>query len=321
MSDFDGQITRNDAGALIPEEVSQEIIQAVPAASTVMTLGRRLPNMARAQYRLPVFNALVQAYFVSGDTGLKKVTKAAWKNVYVYAEEIAAIIPIPEAVLDDTSYDIWGETKPKLVEAFGALFDAAVLLGTNKPANWPNGLLAGAAAAGQVVAEGTGADLYDDIMAEGGVLSKVEEDDFVITGHVGAARMKAKLRGLRSAVEGLPLFTRSMQEGNRYELDGEPIYFPRNGSMDPAQALLFAGDWKQLVYSIRQDMTYKILTEAVIQDDEGSIVYNLAQQDMVALRAVMRVGWALPNPINRMATVDATRYPFAVLAPAAGSGS
>jgi len=34
---------------------------------------------------------------------------------------------------------------------------------------------------------------------------------------------------------------------------------------------------------------------------------------MVALRAVMRLGWQLPNPINRINPNDATRYPFAVL--------
>jgi len=48
-------------------------------------------------------------------------------------------------------------------------------------------------------------------------------------------------------------------------------------------------------------------------DGAGNIIYNLAQQDMVALRAVMRLGFALPNPINRMNPTAATRYPFAVL--------
>jgi len=34
---------------------------------------------------------------------------------------------------------------------------------------------------------------------------------------------------------------------------------------------------------------------------------------MVALRAVMRLGFALPNPINRMQQTAASRAPFAVL--------
>jgi hypothetical protein len=64
---------------------------------------------------------------------------------------------------------------------------------------------------------------------------------------------------------------------------------------------------------MRQDITYKVLDQAVIQDGAGNIVYNLAQQDMVALRAVMRLGFALPNPINAIETTAASRFPFAVL--------
>ena len=64
---------------------------------------------------------------------------------------------------------------------------------------------------------------------------------------------------------------------------------------------------------MRQDITYKVLDQAVIQDAAGNTIYNLAQQDMVALRAVMRLGFALPNQINRMQQTAANRAPFAVL--------
>ncbi len=66
---------------------------------------------------------------------------------------------------------------------------------------------------------------------------------------------------------------------------------------------------------MRQDMTYKILDQAVISDGDGKIIYNLAQQDMVALRCVMRLGWQLPNPVTALNDNGSTRYPFAVLTP------
>ena len=56
-----------------------------------------------------------------------------------------------------------------------------------------------------------------------------------------------------------------------------------------------------------------MLDQAVIKDAAGNTIYNLAQQDMVALRAVMRLGFALPNPINRMQQTAANRAPFSVL--------
>jgi HK97 family phage major capsid protein len=157
-------------------------------------------------------------------------------------------------------------------------------------------------------------DLYDDIFAENGVIAKVEEDGYMVNGHVAALSLRAKLRGLKDA-DNRPIFLANLQDAAQYALDGEQLVFPRNGAIDPSRALLISGDWSQLVWAVRQDVTFKVLTEAVIQDGNGAIVYNLAQQDMVALRVVFRVGWALPNPINLVNTNAATRYPFAFLEP------
>jgi len=328
---YNSLIDRTEAGALIPEEISREIIQGVVERSVVLRMARRLPNMTAGQQKLPVMSALPSAYFVSGDTGLKQTSEAAWQNKYLVAEEVAVIVPIPEAVLDDASYDIWGEIRPRIEEAFGQVIDQAVMLGTGIPSSWNTnmggaGILGAAPSAHKVDlsnAEGAGKDLYDVILGDGGVFALVEEDGFRVNGVVAVLAMRSKLRGLREKVyngtglvaSGAPVFTNSMQEPNRYLLDGVPIEFPGNGAIDPASALLIAGDFSNLVYSIRQDVTYKVLTEAVITDNTNAIVYNLAQQDMVALRAVMRLGVALPNPATKANPNASTRFPFAALVP------
>lgn len=311
---YDDQIDRTGAAALIPEEVQKEIVQGIPEFSTIMQLATKAPNMSRKQKRIPVLSTLPIAYFVDGDTGLKQTTDQAWSNKYLNAEEIAVIVPIPEAVLDDVDYDIWAEVKPRLMEAIGIAFDAAVLYGTNAPASWPTDILAAATAAGNVVAHGTYVDLYDDLLGEGGVISKLEDDGFMPNGNIAAMSMRGKYRGLRDA-NGNPIFNRSIQDKTRYDLDGEPIFFPKNGAFNPTSSLQFTGDFSQIIYAIRQDVTYKILTEAVIQDGAGDIIYNLAQQDMVALRCVVRLAWQVPNPINRLQETESARYPVAVLTP------
>lgn len=313
---YDNQIDRTGAEALIPEDASREIIQGVPTASTIFQLATQAPNMSRKQRRVPVLSTLPTAYFVDGDTGLKQTSEQAWGNKYFNAEELAVIVPIPEAVLDDADYDIWGQIRPRIVEAFGVAIDAAIMFGTNAPALWPDDLLTGATAAGKIVALGTGVDLYDDILGENGIISLVEASGFMATGHVSAMSMRGRLRGLRDA-QGQPLFKNSIQGSTSYDLDGAPIFFPRNGAFDTSAAHLISGDFNQLVYALRQDITYKILDQAVIQDNTGAIVYNLAQQDMVALRAVIRLAWQIPNPINRLAADEANRYPFAILTPSA----
>lgn len=79
--------------------------------------------------------------------------------------------------------------------------------------------------------------------------------------------------------------------------------------------MLIVGDFSQAVYAIRQDVTVKILDQGVIQDPTTKeIVYNLAQQDMIALRVVFRMGWALPNPATRM-DPNRTSCAFAYLEP------
>ena len=312
--DTNNKIDRTGAEALIPEDASREIIQGVPKYSAIMQLATKAPNMSRKQRRVPVLSTLPTAYFVDGDTGLKQTSDQAWANKYFNAEELAVIIPIPEAVLDDVDYDIWGEVKPRIMEAMGIAFDRAVLFGENAPASWPDDILKSATAAGKVVTLGTGKDLYEDLLGEDGVISMVEESGYMATGHVAAMNMRGKYRSLR-ATDGTPIFKTSVQSGTSYELDGSPIFFPENGGMDVTKALQFSGNFKQIVYAMRQDITYKILDQAVIQDSAGKIVYNLAQQDMVALRAVIRLAWQVPNPINRLDPEEASRYPIAVLKP------
>lgn len=304
----------NDAAALIPEEVSREIIQAVPVNSAIMSVARQLPNMSRKQQRMPVMSSLLTAYFVTGDTGLKQTSEMAWENKYINAEELAVIVPIPESVLDDVDYDVWAEIRPRIAEAFSKAFDAAVIHGTNAPTSWPTNIVSAAGTASNTVALGTGTDVYDDLLGTGGTLATVEADGYMVTGHVAAMSMKARLRGLRDA-NGQPIFLRSMTDTTVYELDGGPVEFPTNGGIDATAALMISGDWNQVVYSIRQDITYKMLDQAVITDASGNIVYNLAQQDMVAMRAVMRLGWQVPNPVNAMQETAASRYPLAVLTP------
>src|SRR5574341_179472 len=307
---YDSQITRSDVQ--IPEEMQREIVQRVPTRSAVLSIARRLPNMARAQQRMRVLSALPTAYFVQGDTGLKQTAEQAWQNKFINAEEIAAIVPVPESVVNDLDSDLWGEVQPRIEESIGKVIDLAVIHGTNAPAAWPDDIVTAATAAGHAVTLGTGVDLYEDLFGLNGVLAKVEADGFNITGHVSAMSMRARLRGMRDA-DGHPLWMMIPGQPTTYTLEGVPMTFPQNGGITPAAALQISGDFSELVYSIRQDVSVKILTEAVIQDSAGNIIYNLAQQDMVALRCVIRLGWEMPNPVTPMEPTEASRYPFAVL--------
>lgn len=308
-------INRSQAEALIQEQLINTIQQDTPKQSIFMSMARKLPNMTSKQTRMPVLDMLPMAYWVNGDNGFKQTSQQAWDNVFLTAEELAVIVPIPEAVVDDASFDILGEVQPRVIEAIGQRVDSAIIFDVNRPANWRAGIVTTARQAGNNVAVGANPDYFDLIMGEGGIIGKVEEAGRMVTGAISSMGMRAKLRGIKGT-DGHPIFKSDMQGSTQYALDGAPMYFPQNGAFDQSIAQLIVGDFSQAVYSIRQDITVKLLDQGVIQDpNTKEIVYNLAQQDMIALRVVFRMGWALPNPASRM---DENRVtcPFAYLEPA-----
>lgn len=308
-------VDRQAAEALIQEQLINTIQQEAPKNSVFMNLARKLPNMTSKQTRVPVLDMLPMAYWVNGDTGFKQTSEQAWDNVYLTAEELAVIVPVPEAVLADASFDIMGEIQPRIFEAIGQRVDSAVIFGVNRPAAWPADIITRARQAGNNVAPGASPNYYDLIMGENGVIAKVEQSGRMVTGVLSSMGMRAKLRGLKGT-DGHPIFKSDMQGGTQYALDGAPMYFPQNGAFDAKIAQMIAGDFSQAVYAIRQDMTVKYLDQGVIQNPATrEIMYNLAQQDMIALRVVFRMGWALPNPATRL-DEDRVTCPFAYLEPA-----
>ena len=297
-------VSRESAEALIHDQIVSTVFQDAPKNSILMQLGRKLPNMTSKQTRVPVLSMLPMAYWVGGDTGMKQTSRQQWENVYITAGELAVIVPIPEAVLE-------GEVTPRVNEAIGMKFDAAAIFGVDRPPEWQNDIITLARQAGNNV---TGGITYDTLMGEGGLFGKVEEAGYIVDGVLAAMRARAALRGIKDDAS-RPIFMPSMQDRTRYMLDGAPVYFPENGSFDPAVAQMVAGNWQQLVWAMRQDIETKILDQAVIQDPSTKeIVYNLAQQDMIALRVTFRAGFAVPNPATRLNEAR-TLVPFAYIEP------
>ena len=210
MSPYNSVIDRTDAGSLIPQEVANEILKNVAEKNPLMRMARRLQNLSRKQRRMPVITALATAYFLTGDNSKKQTTEVAWGDKYIEAEELAVIVPIPEAVLDDAEFDIWAEIKPELETAFDIAIYQAVVNGTNIPASWTTnlgaaGLKAGATAASHVISIADYSDLYEAILGEKsdgtpGLIGTLEQDGYMSTGHIAHTDMRRKLRNVREPV-------------------------------------------------------------------------------------------------------------------------
>lgn len=311
-------ILREQTEALMSTKEYGEIIQSAVESSVALRAMTRLPNIASGVMEYPIMDNYPIAGFVEGDTGLKMTTNMAWKKKKLHVREIAAIVPIPDNIIADSSYDIWGQVKPRLIEAAGRVIDKAILFGIDKPDNWRDGIYQGAVAAGNTVAET--ADIYKDVFGVDGVLSKIEEDGYFPDQIIAAINMRAKLRDLRDTTN-RPLYMESMKSATNYSLNGINMQFPRNGAFDASKASLIVGDFTQAVYAIRQDITFDVFKSGVISDGDGKVIYNLMQNDMQAIRMVMRLGWEIFNPLNALNPEEATRFPFAVYTPTGGTGA
>jgi HK97 family phage major capsid protein len=319
---YNSVITEADLSVAINQpEYSNEIYQAAIAQSAVMSMAMRAPNMGTGVRKISVMDTLPLAYFVgsnrstTGIPDLKQTATMSWKGKDLTAEELAVIVPIPEATLADASIDLSAQILPRIGEAMGRTLDLAVLAGTNLPATWmtdtggtSSGVVPACLATGNYVTD-TG-DIYADVLGENGVFSLVEQDGYMVGGSLMAPSFMGRIRGT-VGVDGHPIFVRALD--GSYALAGERVMVQRNGAASNDVPLI-SGDWSQIIWAVRQDVTVKLLTEGVIQDSEGTIVYNLAQQDMVALRVVFRVAVQIANPVTNDNTAEDTRYPFACLA-------
>lgn len=298
----------------LPDQVIKDVIQTAPQSSVVMARARNI-RLSSKKAKQPVLASLPDAYWVDGDTGLKQTTKNTWANTFITAEELAVIVPIPDALIADAQLPLWDEIKPLLAEAIGKKVDAASLFGDDKPASWPVALIPGAIAAGNTVALGTGSDIGVDVASLG---EKLALDGFNMNGFASRPGLQWSLIGLRNA-DGVPVYTPPMQGlagSTPAGLYGYPLNEVTTGVWDASDAVILGADWSKVVVGIRQDITFDLFSEGVISDTDGKVILNLMQQDSKALRVVFRVGFQVANPMTRLNTNAATRYPAGVITPA-----
>lgn len=300
---------------LLPIEYANQVIKEMTTTSAVLGLSRRV-TMSTRQTRMPAVSALARAYWVGGtdSTGLKQTTKNEWIGVNLIVEELAALVPIPHAHLDDANFPVWEETRPAVVEAMGAALDAAALFGVSKPAAWPNPIYQSAHAAGNNILSTYGDD-FAVAVAEGARRLRAT-DGYNVNGFAAEPGLNWELVQMRSG-DGTPIYQTNLAGPITTGLYGRPLVEVDNGAWDSDEAKLIFGDWSKSMVGIRQDITFTRHDSGVINDDTGKVIYNAMQQDSTIWRAVFRVAWAVASPQTRIAQAGGLtagqRYPFGVV--------
>lgn len=312
-----------NSSVVLPVEYGREVIRGVLGRSKALELGRRLPDMVGKTYKLNVFSNLPVSGWVKNqltpdgapdEIKNKPVSQLAWTGVDLSAEEIAVIIPIAINTIKDLAnwIDILPYVSEQVEGAFQEVIDATAFFGLNSPYANFSGILAGATNAGAVVEwDGeAGLSFYNAI---NDAMEYVETSGYVPTAILGGPSLNSAFRKTITAL--------GVLAGDQGEIGALPRHVDLTGGFNQSSAFAIVGDFRYFVYAFREEMEARVLEEATIVDPTtGNTLYNLAQQDMIAVRFTMRLGMALPNPVNRVNSTD-KRYPFAVIKNAKYDGS
>lgn len=287
---------KDELTGFVPTPQATDIIKMIAEGSSLLKLAK-VEDMASEKKK---FNVLVEgpgAYWV-GEGQRIHTSKATWIHPEIEAKKLAVIIPCTKEKLNDSTIDVFNEMRESIAEAFYKAIDAAGYFGTDSPFRTS---IFGNMRENHKIKEGTNKTLDLDVSD---AMATIEEAGFDVDGFVGAYSIKNKLRKLRDA-NGNQLYVTGVDGQEFYN---QPITFSRNGAFDKTRAELIGGEWKYAIVGIREGLQYEILKEATLQDTlgEDGKPLSLAEQDMIAIKATMRLGFLVVKEDAFCAVVPAS---------------
>jgi HK97 family phage major capsid protein len=304
----------SDFSGIIPHEYSQQIIDEVEQRSAMLQLAQTMPMGTRIT-ELPVTGKLPSAAWVHGSgappagTGRKPYTDLQLKPQIITAEEIAAVVAIPQQYLDDNTINLWNWARPKMAEAIAIKLDETVMFGGavgQVPASFPVG---GVAAVAYEVGRGGGTfpTAIDAVDAVNNAMSYVEGQGLSVSGHSADIGAKGQFRGVRDKNGSLLLGTEQVGSGTRPTLYGEPIAYSQYAQVTATD--FFTGAWEYLVIGVREDIRFRIDPSGTIANPDGTIAVSGFQDNVVPCKIWARFGCTIIKPVTPRVAAGAT--PFA----------
>jgi HK97 family phage major capsid protein len=291
----DSTVDDSKAGLLIPSELLTEVLRIAEkqyglARRDMMYLPFSGPGNSRT---IPALGTSVTVKW-TGEGAKKQSTAPEFSIVTQTLKKLAAIVPMTEEIIEDSAVDIVALLGQLFAEATSKEEDIQFFAGTGSP--WTgilnNGLVNKVSQASGDVYQLTADDLLDMIDATPtgaltgakfyfhrsilSIIRKIKSND-------GQYIYQAPSAGLPGTIWNYP-----------YETSDA---FPEASSVATGDQYVLFGNLKMgAIFGDKQQLRVKMLDQATVTDDDGSTVINLAEQDMVALRIVERVGYVIALP-------------------------
>ena len=261
----------------LPVEISQEIIAKTQEASAIMRLARQVELPGRGA-SIPVIIGDPQADWVS-ETGKKPVSNPTLGTKIMRAYKLAVVVPFSKEFLRD-SKKLYDEIVRRLPNALGLKFDSTVFGNGDKPGDDFDNFAS-------VTAQSLASDVYGGLVAAD---TDIALHGGVLNGFALSPQGRGILLGATDEQK-RPLFINNVAEGAIPMVLGAKTLITKgafkNGS--PAQVAI-AGDWTQALWGTVEGVDLSISEEATLDLGGGQVIY-LWQQNMVAVRAEIEVGF------------------------------
>lgn len=284
---------------LVPTTIASQIIASAGEQSVVLKLANKQP-MPTGVSSVPILKTLPTSGWVNGAGGRKPATTVEWTSEQLVPEEVAAVIAVPQTLIDDSGIPIWPAVQQAITDSVAFSIDSAILFGDNAPASFVTGGVVGDAIADGRTAHfpAAGPPLVDLAEAVNRAMADVENDGLNPTGHAADVSIKSKLRGLRDT-NGMPLFVPNLGADTYSTLYALPIEFSASGAFDVSLADLITGDWTKLIVGVRQDLRVETSTDGTIVDALGKVLVSAFQDNQVLMKVFMRLGYVIGKPVSR----------------------
>lgn len=299
------------AGFTIPEVLATEVLRlpSVGYGIARKEFGYNLLTVGNSK-RVTALGSTLSVYWV--DEGESKPSsQPAFSVVTLTLKKLAVIVPMTEEVVEDSAVDLTGLVAQLIREAIDMEVDLQFFNGDGTV--W-TGLLNDTS----ILATTLAATKYAAGVRPEDIMALEDNTSASVNGKYYMHRtMLTKIRTLRQNADGTgdymynPIGGGAEQYGT---LNGRPVvlveamptYTEANAANEP---IMLYGDLKRgVAYGEKSDVKLKLLDQATITDVDGETVINLAEQDMIAVRAVQRVGMkvTLASAMRRMVSGPAS---------------
>ena len=273
----------DNADLILPRGVAAEFAALIEEQSVAMQLGRTI-RMTTAMASVPMIAFMPTARWVTPAYGGRKpIGEVRWTAKEIRAEEVAVVIPLPRAFIDDMraggGFDVQGQTERAMATAVSHAIDQAILFGEDAPASFPAGGV-------MAFADTVSGDNPLDAISNG--FESVETKGIVPDGVGAGAAIGTALRAAYTEAGALP------GQAPSPTLWGVPVR--QSMVFQGADADAIIGGWQYLAVAIREDFTYGLSDDGVLIDDSGNVVASAFQDNLRLVKLYARIGCAIGQP-------------------------